>query len=802
MINKVELLPTNKKSDKKTESLLNIIIDPIKGMSLDKIPIYIMTLFISRGAIMEGLTPFGIALVTAYALKHGRALLVAVISCIGVISYHGYSGASYIFTILAVLICVRMIKNRTKVTTLRLALLASFITVITKISIILINDLFLYDIVMSVFEGIIVFSLTYIFTYSIGILEGLYDRPFTSEELICGAIMLSLAVSGIGNLALFGLSVKNVIGISLIIAFGFLRGPSMGAAVGITIGVVTAMSTPNMPLIISAYGFAGLLSGLFRELGKVGSGIGFILGIGIMSFYINGFTEVIIQFNEILAGIILLIITLSILEKTNSEVFAVVGSSTPIRKSYRDRVKDVTYKRLQEVSKVFEELSTTFQRAADLGKISEQTEISKFINTIVDDTCKECAMYRFCWVNDFYTTYNSLFDVLNILELEGDITEERFEEIFRNRCIKSKDVIQKSKYLFNIYKLNYEWKNRLFESRQLVSQQLQGISSIINDIAKDIDNDVLFKEDVEKSIFSELKKNKINVKEVIVTESRNGKFEITIEVKSPQSADSCIKQIIPIVSKITGVELVHDKYNFSIPDTKKGYRFRLIKANKFGAITKVSRSEKSFNYISGDSYTFGESDNNYYVALSDGMGVGQKANQESDITISLLEKFIEAGFEKEVSLKTINSILVLKSSEEMLSTIDMAIVDLFNGKAQFVKTGAAPTFIKRKDRVDVLNAQTLPLGILKDVDFQVYEEKLEDGDFIIMMSDGVLDANMEVENKEEWMINIINEINTVNPQRLADQIIDKAQQASGGLARDDMTVLVTKVWKRRKNKGI
>lgn len=138
---------------------------------------------------------------------------------------------------------------------------------------------------------------------------------------------------------------------------------------------------------------------------------------------------------------------------------------------------------------------------------------------------------------------------------------------------------------------------------------------------------------------------------------------------------------------------------------------------------------------------------------------------------------------------------MLKSEEEIFTTLDISTIDLYSGKLQAIKTGAASTFIKKKDRVEVINSHSLPVGMLKDVDFQVYEHFLEDGDFIIMMSDGVLEANEEVANKEKWMREVIKNIDSFNPQTIANMVMKEAKKAAKGEIKDDMTVLATKVWK-------
>ncbi len=797
MISKVELLPLNEKRIKnKSIRSLNGIRQILGEINLQVFITSILALLISRVTIMDGLTPFGIAFLVAYLGNYGTSIIIPIASTIGLISIQGTGGSSYFVALWLVYIISIFFNNIKKKSTINLSLYAFTVFVAVRLIFTFIEGYFLYDVVMIGFEGVIVFTLTYIFSYSILTVKG-KAKIFSNEEIICSAIMIALAISGIGSITIYEYSLQNIIGVFLVILLSSSKGPAMGTVVGVTIGVVCGMSTPDMPMVISIFSFSGLLAGLFKDLGKIGTSIGFMLGSGILSFYMDGYNQTTIKFQEIIAATILLIIVSKMIKGFEDKLLLGIAKNTQYQDAYSDRIKAVTFKRLKEISQVFEELGATFNRAAHKERIIEHQDISRFVDTVAKDVCENCSLKRFCWENDFYSTYYAMFNVMNSIEVKGCITKDDLPKDLKKRCIKPDILANKCNYLFNIYKLNYQWENKILESRQLVSEQLEGVSKIITDLANEIDKKIEFKEDVEKRIFSSLKNSSIDIKEVIVTESNNESFEIHVEAKSCKNKDECIDKIISIISEIVGFKVVENNFTTSTCKDEKTIKLKLIKSNRFGALTKVSKSVKSFNYISGDNYTFGERSNNYYVALSDGMGVGQKANQESDITISLLEKFLEAGFDKELALRTINSILVLKSTDEIFATIDMSIMDLYTGTSQFIKIGSAPTFIKRKSEVRIINSQSLPVGILKDIDFQVFEEDIKDGDLIIMMSDGVLDANCEEQDKEKWMADIISGIDSFNPQTIADNIIKESNKVLGDNKKDDMTVLVTKIWKKR-----
>jgi len=147
-----------------------------------------------------------------------------------------------------------------------------------------------------------------------------------------------------------------------------------------------------------------------------------------------------------------------------------------------------------------------------------------------------------------------------------------------------------------------------------------------------------------------------------------------------------------------------------------------------------------------------------------------------------------------VALKAINSLMLLKSNDETYSTVDMTVINQYNGEVEFIKVGAVSTFIKNEEGVQIIKTGTLPVGILSRIDVELVRNKLKDGDFVVMVTDGVLDCNREIVDKEKWLAELIRDVETRNPQRLAEEILQSCLQANGGEAPDDMTVMAAKVW--------
>lgn len=221
-------------------------------------------------------------------------------------------------------------------------------------------------------------------------------------------------------------------------------------------------------------------------------------------------------------------------------------------------------------------------------------------------------------------------------------------------------------------------------------------------------------------------------------------------------------------------------------DTAKQENYILNKV----VLTKTKHKSE----ISGDNnITVKLEDGKYMMAISDGMGTGESANKSSKTVIDMLERLLTNGFDKETSIGLINSAINLNSNEETYATIDISIVDLENGNVEFVKNAACPTFIKSKHNVEVVKSISFPAGMLEKIDLVVYDKDLKENDIIVMCSDGILESNMEYENKEIWLKNILENIETEDIEKIANIILTEAIDNDLGIAKDDMTIIVAKL---------
>jgi stage II sporulation protein E len=754
-------------------------------LNSNAILILLMGFFLARTNMLNKLTPFGFAFLVAYIVMKGVNISLLLSVLIGTFTFQGLGGISYGISYILVFGFFALIKEEKTYSLIKSILVATCIFIISRsLGVIIEKTFFIYDLFLIMFEGVVVFTMSYVFSFSSPI-EKVSGTNTNNEKIISSFITLALALSGISNISIFGVGVKNVASVIIILFLAYNQGALFGGTSGMILGMVAYISNPEMPFIIGIYGVAGLLAGVFKDLGKSGSALGFFLGNGIMSFYINGLGTSFLSYREIIISTLIFLI---VSNKINCKITDAFTMDSSIKKDYTLKRDEIVVKKLNRMVELFENLSITFKESAEERDCHSAKQVYSLVDGIVNGICNKCPRYKMCWEEKYYNTYQNFFNLVGKIEIKG-IDNESILLDAKKFCIKDEEIIELIDRAVEKLKLTQTWEVKLKENRLLLSEQLEGISKVIGNMTTDIYSNPIFNKDLEQLLYKELKNSRIDVREVSVAQIGQEDFDIFIDLNTPIKEENKLKSTI---SESLGFPVVGD--NHLINSSNQVKRFKLLRHNRLSAMTKMASMANSENKVSGDSYTYGEIENTHFSALSDGMGIGRKAKEESKIAIALLERLMEANIDKNLTLKTINSVLRAKSNEEMFTTLDLAFIDLYSGKLQMIKTGAPSTFIKKKDRVEIISSRTLPVGLLKDIDFNIYEEYIEDGDIIIMVSDGILDANRDVGNQEAWMKEFIMSIDSINPQTIANLIIKESQNTLAN-TKDDMTVLVTKVWK-------
>lgn len=333
-------------------------------------------------------------------------------------------------------------------------------------------------------------------------------------------------------------------------------------------------------------------------------------------------------------------------------------------------------------------------------------------------------------------------------------------------------------------------KRRLLEDREILADNLQEIARIIRTLAQEEQPLYPFKERELKKIIRACKEQGILVRSIYRTQDEVCGMKLAVSMKVDERCVMTVEEAAEFFSVLFGRRLLAERDSlFFLPGEYETIVFE--EEAPFCILTGMAKATRENETVSGDTSSFIEQGNgNLIMALSDGMGSGEKAMADSELVIDLLERFSEAGFSKETAAEMINGVLVARTEEENMSTLDVCDINLYTGNCELLKIGSASTYIKHGEMIERVEADSLPLGIFHKIDVSGQKRQLADGDYIIMVSDGVVDG---VDN-EEIFEQVLAQIKLQSPQEMANYILQFVLHKTMGRVQDDMTVLVLGLW--------
>lgn len=754
----------------------------------------LMGFLLSRSILIDSMAPLGVAFfvyisrIDRYKIPVFISTLMGILLSLNDITYI----AKYSVCLIIFLLISKKVKEINSIP--KLSLIGTAVILPISMGQSLLSSKYMYDLLIAGMEGVIVFVAIYIFSFGIALISNIKSRmSVKAEEVISMSLLVTFSIMGMGNITFMGVSFRGVLSTMLVLTAAIVGGGTMGATSGVIVGIAFMINSITSSIYMGIYSFAGLVSGAFNKINKYFSVLGYILSWVIIYSYTSGVGSNIMELRDILLGCLIVILLPDKFFENIERIIKSNVASNEVIQDYVMRSKEITNHRLINMYKAYDELANTFDRIREKEKILDQRDIASVIDMIHNDECRNCGMKRMCWENRFNHTYSMMYKILERLEDDGQITIDKIPEQFRKECLRPESIVKIANYYYKMFILEYNWNSKFSESRKLIANQIKNISKSIESLSKDLNNDVILDLQREKDICDELERHNISVDRVNYITKNNDEFEIAIEKKTCRDCNLCEDKLISVVSDFMEETLSEQKIGCHCLSDK--CKITLTKAQKYKAITEVANMSRDGHILCGDNFTHMEiNDGKYMIAISDGMGKGKKAYEESSITIDILEKMVDAKIDDEIVVNTINNILLLKSSDEMFSTIDLGILDLKRGYLDTVKMGACSTYIIRENgEVDLISSSSLPVGILSDINLDRQQVKVKDGDYIVMVSDGIVDAGKNKNMGDNWLIYFLQQINTTNPREISNLLIDKALEIQNGNVEDDMTALVTKI---------
>lgn len=651
-----------------------------------------------------------------------------------------------------------------------------------------------YAVAMDVTDAVLGFMLTLVFVQALPVL--LLNKRTNSlkmEELICLMILLASMMTGAVGWMIEGVQVDHVLSRYMVMLFAFVGGAPLGASVGVVLGLILSLAEPGSMLQMSMLAFAGLLAGLMREGKRWAVAFGMLLGTAILSVYLGPTDQVLASTWETIAAAALFIMTSRSLLDTLAKYIPGTQEHLKSQHDYAKRVRDMTAERVTQFSELFRQLSRSFGQIAGTGQLKQkEEEFNQFLQTVSQQTCATCPRRQSCWSGKYLQTISWMTDMMTELEGNADYKEKHIPQEWRSACMRTPQVLELMRSTYERYRHDQQWRRQVYDSRTFVAEQLNGVSRVMDDLVKEIQREGRQMFLQEEQIRQAMEDLGLSVNRVDIMSLDKGRVEIEMIHSFVAGYDECRKLIAPLLSDILGEQITVREDQRIGDGTQSLVTF--VTAKSYEVQVGIAGAAKGGGMLSGDStHSLELSSGKYAVALSDGMGNGERASMESSTALSILSQLLQSGMDEQLAIQSVNSILMLRSPDEVYATVDLAIVDLYNAKTLLMKNGSIPSFIKSGDEVRLVSAGNLPLGILQDIDVDAIHMNLKPGDLLIMMSDGLYDAPSPVVNRDLWLKRMIAEMDTHDPQEAADFLLDTVIHQAQGKIHDDMTVVVTRI---------
>ena len=725
----------------------------------------------ARAAVADKLLPFGLSLAAGASLTYTPAAAIGV--------FLGYfipaldtGGFRYIAAMLAI-IAIKLLLSGYKrligspVFLGVICLLASFLTSAVTLSGLNFNFLnVLAEALLAAGGTFFICKCCHSLPKAVG--------GLTADELVSLFASLSIILTGINGFNFNGISLGHILGITLILTAAKYGGTLSGAVCGTAVALSLTLSGASGEIAV-IYAFIGLIAGVFASFGKyvqVAVPLIFSLTGSITSGNPILIAATVIETALGSALFLALPRRLSVHISRLFSVYPKLVTPDGFKKSLTMRL-DVAASALCDVSETVEQVS------AELSKINSP-DFGTVITAIEQDACSGCKLRLHCWESRRDSTVEAILGMTKAVKEGSRTPENGAPEEFRGRCLRVSQVANAAYKRYSDYTSRIAAENRIDEVRSVVSDQFDGISYMLTELANDLEKDGKFDNSTAEKASAALKNLGINTEECTCKIDKFGRMSLEMKIK--KQPDTVINKLQ--VMKLLSVVCERD---FDAPAINTADGSTYITLYEHAAIrVDVGAEQKcaSDSSMCGDAYKyFFDGRGHFIMILSDGMGTGGRAAVDGAMASGLMSRLIKAGFGYDCSLRILNSSMLFKSTDESLATVDIASIDLFTGQVELYKAGAAPTLIRRSGRTGKAESTSLPAGILREISFDKAAVKCKIGDIVVLMSDG---ASVE---GTDWIKEEIENWSDGTAEELAERICEGAKRRRSDNHLDDITVM-------------
>ena len=605
----------------------------------------------------------------------------------------------------------------------------------------------------------------------------------TLNESICFLFSIAILGMGLAPIYIFEFSIYRFVLMSIIFIFVSTGSTPMTFAITLSFSLGVGLGSLDL-LPLAEFALLTLLANIFSMPAKFKiSFVVIIADIFVQYYFFNVGIDLFYQILPIiLAGLLFLCIPNKMLN--NFSDFVYVKKSELSSRNLINTTRKNIRKRMSELSNVFLDMKQIHLNMVKKDLTKEEL-IAMLTREIMNTCCKDCLDKNRCTRALGTDNKSNLELLIEIAITKGKVTLLDIPNSLSNRCGKVNNLISLINRLSSEYK---QYKNMLTDVNNvkiLLADQMGAVSRLLLDIGDEIDTNVSFDIARENKIISRLLSLNIECKEVLLYTEKSEEISAVLILKGKEIynpiVEKVMSEVLKIPMEITSILPIEDGDFFSVTLRRK---------NKFDCVFGLASCNKSGNTESGDCHSIIRlGKDRFLLALCDGMGSGKGAHKMSAMTLGLIENFYKVGFDNDVVLESVNKLLAI-NNQENYSTLDVCLLDLNNEIADFIKVGSPFGLIKRDGNIEIVEGGALPIGALDNISPATKKTTISSKDLIIMVTDGITDAFVSQEN----IIEYVSKLASNNPQTLAESILNEALRLNDMTAKDDMTVLVSRMY--------
>jgi len=612
--------------------------------------------------------------------------------------------------------------------------------------------------------------------------------PWTIDQKVCLSVFVVIFALGLGGLESDYFSIHKFVTILIILCGVYWFSPSNTLIVAICMGLGRSFLALNLNFV-AIYVLLCIVVMGFRARHPYYSCIALIVMDIVLGTYFDAY--IIYNFYSLIPLFLAIAVFLLFPEKWLSFIDFEANrlGINLLGKNTINKNREGIYNRMTNLSNVFAEMGTIYRGMVNMSPTNEHA--ARLISDHIEASmCNQCPNRPSCHTSiaDKGAMNDAMKTFVQSGLARGAVTFMDAPNILSMRCGRLNALIAAVNTLIE-QAAEQQRKSREGDANKiLISRLLDGISKLCGSFAKEVLGDIVFDNDKAELVKEELLYLGVVCSDAIITRNIEGQYTIGLVVSNESFNDKSHKVVEETISKSCAHKMQIEQVQAA---QTSGFSIVTIKsAPKYAIMFGVAQVAKGLNAMNGDSYSVLKINaEKTMMAVCDGMGAGASAKRASTLALSLIENFYKASFPSEIILSTVNQLLTMTGGEGFCA-LDIAVFNLAKGDVDIIKLGAVDGFIKRAREVEVIEAGSLPIGILDTAPPKIASALLLPGDYVVLFSDGILDA---FAGDRVGLGNFINNVPINAAQELSDEIMKEALNRGGKRTSDDCTVVVAKL---------